>query len=680
MVLIFVACAAVLGMLGIRPLTSDDLGYHLAYGLQFWQEGRVVDHSSFIYTLPPIDAAAQDRPPAAAGSWYDDHGRYRFPNANWLTQVLFAGVFLLGGFAAMNVLLVALVWGFFAASIALMRRLKVPMAPAMVGVLLMALMSYVRFTLRPELPALIVLALQACLLARVSEDPERPLRWRTAIGLISLQVLLVNLHISFYIGLGLTGAVLIAAAFRWMGVAAGKPDETKPAGRRVRAMLALLSAQVAVCFVNPWTWRIVALPMQTAWYMRPHNLAAAGSTHPWTQLGETAQTFPSWQTLPMAWQQFFENGFRGDAVRALLSVTLALAVAGIVLTSRQRRFARTLWIVGGVYLALTMFRGIPFAALLIVPAVWASLHQALKSVLRAAGRIRTALAVTATVIVLSACAYLTTAMVSGSFYMRPYQVRLGFGRSRVAFPEGPAQWLSDRHFTGRILTNFITSSNLYFMMPPPRPSMPVLTNIWAYPPEGLTEVFNAYRTPEGLAAFTAKYHPSAIVFRTDRLSKMLAALQVNPDWSLVYLDGAYAIFMSRTGPDAALADREVIGPLTWDVEAFLQRAKAEEIWPGYAMRATGATLIMLRWTESAIRVLEEAVEVDPTYAPAWRDLGYALANRSTDRQRDGDTGYVNDLARAVDALERSLEIKDNALVRQRLGDLKQLLAGRAGPA
>jgi len=549
----------------------------------------------------------------------------------------------------------------------------------MVGVLLMALMSYVRFTLRPELPALIVLALQACLLAHVSEDPERPLRWQTAVGLIALQILLVNLHISFYIGLGLTGAVLIAAAFRWMGVAAAKPGERKAAGTRAQAMFGLLGTQVAVCFVNPWTWRIVALPMQTAWYMRPHNLAAAGSTHPWTKLGETAQTFPSWQTLSMAWQQFFESGFRGDAVRALLSVTLAFAVVGIVLSSRQRRFARTLWIVGGVYLALTMFRGIPFAALLIVPAVWASLHQALKSVLRATGWIRTALTATAAVIVLSACAYLTTAMVSGSFYMRPYQVRLGFGRSRVAFPEGPAQWLSDRHFTGRILTNFITSSNLYFMTAP-RPPLPVLTNIWAYPPEGLTEVFDAYRTPEGLAAFTAKYRPSAIVFRTDRLSKMLAALQVNPDWSLVYLDGAYAIFMSRTGPDAALAEREAIGPLTWDVEAFLRRAKAEEIWPGYAMRATGAALIMLRWTESAIRVLEEAVEVDPTYAPAWRDLGYALANRSTDRQRDEDAGYVNDLARAIDALERSLEIKEDALVSQRLSDLKHVLAERAGPA
>jgi len=679
--LMIAACALVLGLLSVRPLTSEDLGYHIIYGQQFWQHGRIVDYNPFLYALPAADADPADRPAPAAGSWYDEQGRYRFPNANWLTQVIFAGIYALGAWPAMNALLVALVWGTFVTAAVLMRRLRVPLAAGAIGVLLMALMGYVRFTLRPELPALIVLGLQACLLARLTEDPDRPVRWPLAAGLVGLQLALVNLHISFYIGLGLTGAVVAGDGLRWLWAVAAKTNAAvrTAAAKRTRIMLALLAVQVAVCFINPWTWRLAALPLQTTWYMHTNSLMGAG-THPWTELGETARTFPSSQWLTNAWQQFLTEGFRGDAVRALLSVTLGLAAIGVVVTVVQRRFARALWILAGAYVSLTMFRAIPFGAMLMVPAVWAAFARALTPVFEKARRARAVVAVAAAVVVLPACAYLTTVIIDGRFYMRMNQVCFGLGRSRAIFPEAPAKWLSEKPITGHILTDFVTSSNLYFLMDPPRRPVPVLTNIWAYPPDALAEVFDAYRSRTGLAAFDAKYGLSAIVFRTDRLFKMLTTLRGSPDWALAYLDGAHAIFLSRKGPDAALAEREAINPMTWDVSAFLQRAEAEETWPGYAMRATGVALIMLRWTRPAVRVLERAVAVDPTFAAAWRDLGYALANRSIDRGNTGDdAGRIADLTRAIEALTQSLELQEDDIARQRRAELRRRLGQSRRP-
>ena len=76
-----------LGLLGFRTLVSVDLGYHLAYGEQTLDTGQFVDHNAFLYTLPPLDLEPSLRPDPGPASWYDEQGRYRFPNSNWLSQV-----------------------------------------------------------------------------------------------------------------------------------------------------------------------------------------------------------------------------------------------------------------------------------------------------------------------------------------------------------------------------------------------------------------------------------------------------------------------------------------------------------------------------------------------------------------------------------------------------------------
>src|ERR1017187_3901837 len=62
--------------LAVRPLASVDLGYHLAYGEEFWRHGRIVDDDSFIHPQATAETTkAGDLPP---GCHFDSQGRLHF--------------------------------------------------------------------------------------------------------------------------------------------------------------------------------------------------------------------------------------------------------------------------------------------------------------------------------------------------------------------------------------------------------------------------------------------------------------------------------------------------------------------------------------------------------------------------------------------------------------------------
>ncbi len=70
------AAMTFVALLGIRTLTSVDLGYHLAYGDQLLRTGKIADHDGSIYTLPAEGLPAGRRPEPGPGCWYDSEGRY----------------------------------------------------------------------------------------------------------------------------------------------------------------------------------------------------------------------------------------------------------------------------------------------------------------------------------------------------------------------------------------------------------------------------------------------------------------------------------------------------------------------------------------------------------------------------------------------------------------------------
>ena len=121
--------AAVVLVLAIRPVASFDIGYHLAYGDHFLRTGRIVQSGRFgIYT--PLDAKILADPAQwGPGCRFDARtGEYRFVNANWLSQIVFAVTHRLGGMTGLCVLRAALIMATFAVIARTMRRAGVAWA------------------------------------------------------------------------------------------------------------------------------------------------------------------------------------------------------------------------------------------------------------------------------------------------------------------------------------------------------------------------------------------------------------------------------------------------------------------------------------------------------------------------------------------------------------------------
>jgi len=637
-------------LLGVRTLTTPDLGYHLAYGEHFLDTGQIVDSDLGIYAT----SATADRGGLALGPgcWYDADGRYRFPNANWLSQVVMAVVHRYTGLEGLSVLLAVLVAGVFAVGTATMRRLGLGWTTTAAGVLMMAMVAYERFLLRPEVFGYVVIMGQWWLLSgmrsqrargaspaaeRGGERARGGIGWPAAAGLILLQGLLVNLHSYFLLGLGLTGAVLAEQAlrrawYRLRGASGGEgaADSGSGAGRLGLVLL----AQIGVCFLNPWTWRLAVLPIQTLAFMHEHNIAGSQDPitgHPWAIIGEF-------------FRPFAPRIFAHSKATYAYGVLLALAAAGAAAAAVARRWAHLFLIAAMTAVSLSMRRNLAPAALLITPTALASCRGLLGGIgRRLRMRVPSGLSIGAGAVVALAGAYGCLSVLTQRFYRNErLSVRFGLGPTRSIFAIGPAEWINENRPTGRLWTDYNCSSNLHYFTRPHRP-VPILTNTWAYPPAVMRRVLDyaigrrafSERTDCQIVALQVmpKIHPACIP-----LGRQLAG---DPNWAMVYLDCAHAVFLRADGENAELARRRAITPRGLDlrIEEFVGELRRLDPLSGHAAYLGGYTLGNLGWYTQAVAVFREALPDDPYPHRVWNQIGWCLRQRGTVRMFQSPPDY-----------------------------------------
>ena len=620
------ACAFFV-LLGVRTLSTPDLGYHLAYGEHFLDTGRIVDDSLGLYPTIPPEKAKYDLPP---GAWIDASGSYRFPNANWLSQVVLALVHRGAGVKGLSVLLAVLVAGLAAAGLVALRRLGAGGLGMAAGLVLMAMVAYERFLLRPELFGYLVLAWQLCLLnppARAGEDDGAGPSWPAVAGLIVLQALLVNLHSYFLLGLGLTGAAAAAHLGRFLWGRLRKPrDERGDEGFRQRGVRlgAAMGGQVLVCFLNPWTWRLAVLPIQTLRFMSRHRIAGAEAVdtgHPWAIIGEFFR--------PFAWG-VFEHSRASYAYGVLLGV----AGLGLVAALTRRRWAHALTIAGMAAVSLTMRRNIAPAAILLTPLAVAACGAAATALRRRmALRPHPAVGLTAAGLLAAAGLYGVFSVVTHRFYRDERRaIRFGLGVTPTVIPVGAAAWISDHHPAGRVWTDYNCSSNLHYFTQPHRP-VPVLTNTWAYAPDVMRLVLDCSLGRTAFGPVAESYGCKVVVLQMDRTSIALGReLVADPNWSLVYLGALHVVFLRADGENAALAGRFAITPRTLDVPAYIERLRRMDPVGSYSIYLGGFTLAHLGWDAQAIEVIGHVLREygdDPYRHRLWNMMGTCYARRGT---------------------------------------------------
>ena len=638
-------------LLGVRPVESFDIGYHLAYGERFLDEGDVVDTNGFLYTLRP-EARPADRPEPGPTCWYDQHGRYRFPNANWLSQIIMAAVARAWGTTGLSAVSAMLVAGILALVLLVMRRMRVPWLWAAAGLVLVSMVTYTRLNLRPEVFGYLVLLGQLAILAPAI-TADRPVRLPAAAALVGLQLLLVNLHSFFMFGPVMTGAVLLDRAGRLIRakVTGLDAEAARALSRRTMLMAAVLACQAGACFVNPWGWRLAVLPVETLVYIRRHSITGtdAGGRHPWSAIIEL-------------FGPFSRGGFASVRSTVAYSAVLVLAAFGALAAVLKRRWALPMILAAMAVASLSARRNIGIAGIFLTPLAMGGLWLSAKR--WSTGR-RAGLTLWAAAVVLVGCGYLAATVVTHKFY---YDERLpwrfGVGVSRVGLPIDLAEWLNDRRPEGTLWADFDASSNVHYFTRPHRP-VPILTNTWAYPPPLMDTSLECRTNPE-LFERERKAHNVQIVAVTAKppTQPLLRALAGNPAWRVVHLDAKYVLLLRADGPNRALAESAAVAPLPpskagrpppeWLAEYEARLRRVDPV-AAYSVYCGGITMYHLGWFSEAIVLIAKSLDEDPRNFRAWNMLGICYARRAD--MRPDVAGKIDDRARARRAFGKALHLE-----------------------
>jgi hypothetical protein len=626
--------------LGTRTLTSVDLGYHLAYGEHALTTGELVDHNPYLYTLPPLDLSPSARPEPGPGSWYDAEGRYRFPNANWLSQVAMAAVYQWRGVTGLSVLTCGLVLILAQLLIRSSRRLELSWVVAAGGLLWFWLVGHSRLNLRPELFGYLALAGELVLLGPMVLAPKRAanMSGRLVAAVVVLHLLFVNLHSYSLLGLLISGAIFAECLIRSI-VMSGEGQDARDAWRQARLRSGLLLASMAVVsFANPWTWRIAILPVETLLYLHQHQIAGVSGAHPWSNILEFHQTLSP--DFPNRVSDFAIAGF------------LVLAGVGAVSALARRQWALLIVLAGMSAVSLSMKRNVAAAALVVIPLGLAALRGPLLDFGRHRAPVRGAIiTVAVALLVIASAATFTYSLVTNRFYVSEgHPMRFGLGISRTNLPIGAAQWIDAHLPDARVWCDMVSSSTLHFFTKPHR-EMPVLTNTWAYPPAALAENHEVRALARPITSLVEDYGADVVVINYKYSPPLLLGLARHPIWELVHVEGPYATFARLEGSQSEVVRAESLAALP-DVDAYVRHQRKLDPVLRAALLHPGIVYLRAGLGELAIATFTAIVRERPDRTVAWNYLGLGYVARAMSEPEN----RLADFEAARKAFDSALEL------------------------
>jgi hypothetical protein len=612
---------ALAASLSFRNLAVQDIGYHLAYGDVLLDEGRIVDSSDFTYLLKETPNQWSLGP----ACWRDAQGRYRFVNANWLTQALFSAVHGPFGWTGLALLQASLALGCFAFLLAAMRRMCTGWVSAAAGLFLIAVTAQSRLMLRPEMTGFVIFAVQIWLLSDLlagrSVKDALP-AWKIAL-LIATQILWVNLHSYYLLGLFLTGPLALAAWGRYLARRrkASEPQETSAAWSSCARLSLLLLGQLAATMVNPWGWRMAWHPIATTIFLRRHVIGQSKGldAHPWAMISEIHWPFSA---LVLQTKTTFAY-----------VACLCLGASGIAVAVYRRKWACALILVGMTMVSLSMRRNIAPFAMAAVPLALGMLAAQLRRFPARSGpwlAIKVAVALVTTVL----SVWLTWQVVTSRYwYSQRMPERFGFSRSRIALPVDAARWLNEHKPRGPLWTDYTSSSNFHYFTDG-RYEVPILTNTWAYPPEAMALVLDVSLGKRPAVEVLDRYGVEIVALRadatsgevaSDQLIPLMQQLQVSPEWVLVHVDAFHVVFLRAGQRNAALAAAERIDIDNFDAQAHADWVAGMDPIPAHALYAGAVTLDRLGMRAPAEVLYRRSLRHDGQSEEAWNMLGRNLA-------------------------------------------------------
>jgi hypothetical protein len=504
--LLWSSLGALVLSVSLREIASFDYWWHLRTGQLILETGSIPKVDFFSYSMPGA----------------------RYIDIHWLFQVWLYGVYRLAGHAGV-------VWSQCALTFALCgiiaaigyRRQRRVITVSALAVMLILIAG--RILPRPELHSYILLASILYLLERFRERSDRSDGWVYAIP--ALQVLWVNIHGLFALGIVLVGFYLAVEIVRWLAKARRADGDTSVEVGRVRRLGAVLFLALLASFCSPNGIDAALYPVWQLGMIGPGRtpLGAFSAELTPTLGSEGAPTF----TI------------------AILGVLLIASLVSVAVNRRRVTLSDPLVIFGFLYLALSAERNISIFGIVTAPLLVRNFNEALDA--RERPR-RVGAAVTASVAaVIAVCA---AALVFGPYYVRIANRRaLGFGFRELMHPVGSVEWIQRNRPGGPIWHSMNDGGYLIWNL---YPDYKVLL-------DGRLEVYGA----EGLGAFQAftsdafdridrrfRFGTALVHYSSKRFHHLVAWMAWNSSWRLVFVDDVAAVFV-RVAPGADPLPRAV---------------------------------------------------------------------------------------------------------------------------
>jgi len=476
------------------PIYDPDLWQHLTVGKFIWQTHAIP--STQLWSWPTHGA------PDVLPSWLYRALLYPFWEVGGVN-----GIFVWRWLTALAVA----AFGYFTA-----RRMGARGIAPFVALVWCAVLFRMRSQARPETLVAVLMAAQLWLLEGRRAAQREGRGHNASWWLVLVALLWANVHISFYLGLVLTGIYALDELLRARrGDRAARPMQL--------AQIALASA--AASFLNPFGWKALWQPFEYFLYWRHEPI--------FTTIGELK---------PVEWDMHLRDGF---------ALWIALAVGMLLLRTARRRGDLVQWVVYPLFLLLAIpsQRFVGFLAVAVAPFLARDLALGCAD-WRLPGALRPAIVRT---LVTSAC--LVVALVP-ELTNRPMNLGLGFLWSQ--YPVAACDWIEKHDVRGRCASVFGQAGYILWRFFPDRTRLPFMDIHQAGTRED--RYAYAYAWSDSAAWRDLDRRHTFDYVLTPRLQNegvdLLERLDADSTWRLVFLDDVAALYLRSSGPMAAIGERE----------------------------------------------------------------------------------------------------------------------------
>ena len=394
---------------GLATVGDPDFGWLLARSRWMAQHHHVLSTNLLSYTVPN------------AGSVYPALG-----------GLILYWIYLLGGYALLSWTCALACAGTVA--LLLRRGSVVSAAIAILAVPFIAM----RMVPRAELFALVIFAAYVSLLWQHHETGRAPL-WLLPL----LMAIWVNVHFSFFSGLGLLAAFVAVELLEFPFGA----DRRLQAMSRLKREIPWFLAAAAATIVNPWGWRI---------YQETIHFTTA-------TLGVRVNEW-----VPLHWN--WTNSFSLRSTNDLIHLLFAVALLAVALALLQLRWGAAFLLLAALFQASRHFRMMPLASCLLVVVAGAVLSAVMPWIRSRISnpRLRTIMA-SAVVVFFAAIAVVRAAdVVTNYHYLAERNLSTFGGGLSGWFPRRAAEFIRNQNLPGEVFNTYSEGGYLLWALGPER--------------------------------------------------------------------------------------------------------------------------------------------------------------------------------------------------------------------